>query len=124
MHWSRIFVFAFLLIIFQVTPSTITSYLWGIPEEVTQLRFWGEFLASAIMAFIVFVMAGFLHFPKPYTQAFISSVVAYLVIKATVSIFIGEFSYNILSFTENVLTLIAMFSGTYIGLKLNKCSVT
>jgi hypothetical protein len=116
MFWRKILVFSLLLIIFQITPSTFTSYFWGVSEDITQLRFWGEYIASSAMATIVFIILGFQGIPKPYLHAFCIGTLAFLVTTTIVTLLIGEFTYTILSVIENTFTLIAMLLGTYIGL--------
>ena len=117
MLWRKILVFSLLLIIFKVTPSTFTSYFWGVSEDITHVRFWGEYIASSAMATIVFIILGFQGTPKPYLHAFCIGTLAFLVTTTIVTLLIGEFTYSILSLVEYTFTLIAMLLGTYIGLR-------
>ncbi|MCW8108481.1 hypothetical protein OPS25_08235 [Alteromonas ponticola] len=118
MSWFKIFIFSLLLVIFQVTPTTLTSLYLGINQELSLLRFWGEYFAIGFMGFLVFFLMGFQRLPNPYLHAFIVALLQHLFCVVFYIAVLGGMSYSILSAIELSFTLLALLAGTFLGLKV------
>ena len=116
MHWRKITAYTLILIVLSVIPTTITTYVWGIPELYSVLRVLGEHAAIAMISFIVFMFLGRNSLPNPYVHSLLVLVLSSVVSFVTLSLLMGEFRLEAFSVLGSAFSLVAMVLGTYVGL--------
>jgi len=116
MHWRKIIVFTLILLILSVIPTTITTYIWGDPEQYSMFRLFSEHTSIWIISFAVFVLLGRNSLPKPYVHSFFVLLLSSIVSFVTLYLLVGEVCLEIFSVMDSLFSLIAMVLGTYVGL--------
>ena len=123
MHWRKITAYTLMLLLFSIIPTTITTYVWGIPEQYSLSRFLGEHASIALISFVVFMFLGRNSLPNPYVHSFSVLLLSSAVSFVTLSLLMGEFRLEVYSVTGGMFSVVAMVLGTYVGLILvqRKC---